>query len=282
MPLFKRLFGLPDTGRKAEHRDVSRLIKVLEQSEDLTQRREAAVALGELHDDRSIPSLASALRKNKGEVHVAAIQALQKIGSAAAWDALVDYWLEESQWPEAAEAGKPAVPALIKSLYSAKENRRQAARLALIKIGAPSIPELLTVFETYTCTITGLAINTLVEIGEPALQPLLAALEDKNSRVRLAVVQTLGKLGDRRAIEPLARLIEDPNPDVRLEVVRIIGQSGDKHMANLLWSALMREPDPGEIARRILTPEEAKADQEWRLALEEALIQVLGKQENRL
>lgn len=53
--------------------------------------------------------------------------------------------------------------------------------------------------------------NNLEKIGSPAVPKLIDSLMDEEEHVRYNVAETLGKIGDKRAIEPLLKLIEKDN-----------------------------------------------------------------------
>jgi len=84
-----------------------------------------------------------------------------------------------------------------------------------------------------------------VGIGDPrALAPLVAALADSDPRLRRAVVETLGKIGDVRAAESLmAALKDDESSMVRFAAARALGKIGDPRAVEPLVTALGDVPD---------------------------------------
>lgn len=55
----------------------------------------------------------------------------------------------------------------------------------------------------------------LIRLGEKAVDALIGALNSKHTGIRLSAINTLGEIGDRRAIAPLKRAQNDPVAKVR-------------------------------------------------------------------
>ena len=65
--------------------------------------------------------------------------------------------------------------------------------------------------------------TNLVEMGQPAVAPLIQSLTDGDASVRKMVVDTLGQIGDRRAIGPIIlRMKEDDDYGVRFKAVSVL------------------------------------------------------------
>ena len=95
---------------------------------------------------------------------------------------------------------------------------RTAAAVALARIGdARAVEPLITTLSDPTGGVCTAAVEALVEIGVPAVEPLVAALIGPNPgwSVRKAAVETLGKIGDARAVEPLVAALGDQDEFVR-------------------------------------------------------------------
>lgn len=68
-------------------------------------------------------------------------------------------------------------------------------------------------------------LGELAAEGNPQtqiVQALIAALNDENEWVRWRAVQSLGKLGDKRAIEPLIETLQDSVWRIRLAAVQAL------------------------------------------------------------
>ena len=88
------------------------------------------------------------------------------------------------------------------------------------------------------------AASALVEIGEPAVEPLIQALNDPNAKdwVRMSMADTLGKIGDPRAVEPLISALGD-EAVVRSAATSALGKIGDPRAVEPLISALGDEDE---------------------------------------
>jgi len=55
------------------------------------------------------------------------------------------------------------------------------------------------------------AVMALANMGEPAVEPLIRALGDEEYTVRKEAAESLGKIGDQRALDPLNYALNDPD-----------------------------------------------------------------------
>jgi HEAT repeat protein len=62
------------------------------------------------------------------------------------------------------------------------------------------------------------ASEALLKIGAPGVPQLLQALNDSSAKVRAAVVDVLGRMGNPEVADRLTRLKDDPDPAVRRAV----------------------------------------------------------------
>lgn len=60
-----------------------------------------------------------------------------------------------------------------------------------------------------------IASTLLVQIGKPAVEPLIEALKRESAQIRMLAADTLGQIGDRRAIVPLMNLFCDRDREVQ-------------------------------------------------------------------
>jgi HEAT repeat protein len=72
------------------------------------------------------------------------------------------------------------------------------------------------------------SISDLRKLGPPAVDYLVSNLRDSDKKIRLAAVDALGEIGDKRAYEPLVGLLGDPDHDVRFACVVALGSIGDE------------------------------------------------------
>jgi HEAT repeat protein len=83
------------------------------------------------------------------------------------------------------------------------------------------------------------AAETLGKLGDPrAVKPLIAALKDENAEVRQAAAEALGEIGDPHAVEPLIAVLKDENAEVRQAAAEALGEIGDSHVVEPLIASL--------------------------------------------
>lgn len=154
----------------------------------------AAKALGDLGDERAVPSLIEALASTESGLVRAAAESLGKLGDPRAVSPL-SRLLEDSGNCSISEtavrtlgqfAGTCAVEHLIRALTHTYRDTRRAAAEAL-----------------------GETKDTR------SVAPLIIALGDADRDVRHAAAESLAKLHDTSAVEPLIRLLGDQYRDVR-------------------------------------------------------------------
>jgi HEAT repeat protein len=216
------LFGPPDVAQLKAKRDIQGLIKALGYTADVSVRRAAAAALGELGDARAVAPLSLALRNPDWE-H-------DWHDMAAAADALV-------------RLGEPSVGPLIAALAYHSRVVRVSAAEALGAIGRPAVQPLLVLLGDDDLENRETAGQVLAEIGADAVDQLIEALSDESSGRRLRAAKVLGEIGDPRAVERLSRALKDQIAGVRQMAARSLGKIADARAADSLVAAL-GDPDP--------------------------------------
>jgi cellulose synthase operon protein C len=134
------------------------------------------------------------------------------------------------------------------------------------------------------------ALGTIGRKGNPSVViALIPRLEDDKSEVRLATIQQLEELNDRRAVIPLVARFSDGTPTVRKKAVEAVGKLGDKSAV----PALIRlTSDPTEDVRisavgslgnlgaidaiDALTEQLTSGSQQYRIKVAYALGQIAG------
>jgi HEAT repeat protein len=172
-------------------------------SPDPNARARAARALGNSRDhDGAVRALEVVLRHDPDrDVRVFAASALGKLG------------------------GPDATALLVEKTTSTDESYvRGAALLAIQTSRDPSgILGLINVFRLKRghddVIAESEASQALVKIGAPGVPQLLQALNDPSANVRRAVVDVLGELGKADVIDRISGLQADPDPAVRQAVV---------------------------------------------------------------
>lgn len=113
---------------------------------------------------------------------------------------------------------------------------------ALTKIGKPALKPLIDNLNTEDPVFKIAIIETIGKIGKnEALGPLLNLVNDKDSSVRMKVAEALGNIKDKRVIEPLISLTKDKDSWVRMTAVEALGKMKDPRIVEPLISALKDE-----------------------------------------
>lgn len=181
---------------------------------DWVVRREAAITLGEMGDERCVEPLGHALRDGDWQVREVAIEGLGQIGS-------------------------PAVELLIKLLRDWDVRKYAIAALGKIRDERVLDPLML---QLRNDEFKDDAVNALVELGEPALPRLVKALKDKDENVRKQAVLALGRIKHAEAIDPLIDMLSDSDWFTRLTSAAALEAIGDDRGRDAI-KPLMKDPD---------------------------------------
>jgi CubicO group peptidase (beta-lactamase class C family) len=122
-----------------------------------------------------------------------------------------------------------AVPGLIKALGDPQAGVREAAALALGKIGpaaADAIPALVRALADNDPYVAGRASAALGKIGPAAVPPLTRALDDSNASVRFSTAIALSNIPGVAPLPALRHALSDPDPRVRWTAVLAMGSRG--------------------------------------------------------
>ncbi|MBS0157671.1 MAG: HEAT repeat domain-containing protein [Nitrospira sp.] len=167
---------------------------------DWVVRREAAITLGEMGDERCVEPLAAALRDGDWQVREVAIEGIGQIGS-------------------------PAVDVLLKLLRD--WDVRKSAIMALGKIRDERVLDPL-MQQLRNDEFMEDATDALVNLGEPALPGLIKALKDKEELVRKQAVIALGRIKAAEAIDPLIEMLQNKDWFTRLTAAAALEAIGDE------------------------------------------------------
>lgn len=216
-------------GTLKDSRAVPALIKTLKYKDthDVYVRATAAGALGEIGDSRAVPILIDALNNDNWFVRECAAGALGKIKDRRAvpglikaskeqnegWDATKRVWIA-ALWALGEIKDPKAISALISALrYSTAPDDVQGSAVdALVKIGNPAIPGLLSALKDKNYYVVRGAIRTLFAIKYRAIVPaLIKTLDNKSNYAKEAAASALGGIGDKAAVRPLLRALNHPS-----------------------------------------------------------------------
>jgi HEAT repeat protein len=196
----------------------------------------AARALGNLGDFRAAAPLIKALDENLGDAYFPQIivEALGKIANPEALDTFEK--MLESRHPP---------PSLIdNTIY------------ALDKIGGKRAAEILV----KSSRTTAYAVWYVLEnIGEPAVNLLIEVISSKNEDTRYvqSAAETLGNIGDKRAVKPLVKLLKNSFPSetgTMLYAARALNNLAEQNQHDDTCESLPRDNagvliDPSDRAR---------------------------------
>ncbi len=153
---------------------------------------------------------------------------------------------------ELVRIGRPAVPDLLIALDDAETRGRVGAAMVLGAINDPRAAEpLIKLLGHSSPDLRGAAYQALLSIGPPAVPALLDALEKPGKTERTVIVRILASIGDYGATEALVALLrKDPSTSFRMEVATALGRIKDRTACDALLDAL-RDSGVLEIPHRI-------------------------------
>ncbi len=116
---------------------------------------------------------------------------------------------------------KKTAPLLVSALKDSDVNVRNTATIALVKLGLPSIPLLKSGLQNKSELVRKHCAIALGKIGPEAMSavlPLISLIQDKDDTVKLAAIQSLGKIGAGTHTSMVLPLLQD-NLDPRKEEI---------------------------------------------------------------
>jgi HEAT repeat protein len=193
--------------------------------QDWVVRREAAVTLGEMGDERCVAPLVMALRDGDWQVREAAIESLGMIGSPAV-DGLLRQLRDWDTRKAAIRAlGKIKDERVLEPLVQQLHNDEflEDATEALVEVGPPAVPRLLTALGDKDEVVRKQAVIILGRVKAPeAVEALIEKLKDKDWFTRLTAAAALEKIGDPKGRDAIKPLMQDPDMVVRMRAERIL------------------------------------------------------------
>ncbi|MCK5795572.1 MAG: HEAT repeat domain-containing protein, partial [Deltaproteobacteria bacterium] len=257
-----------------DKRAIPTLIKALDFSvKNYHNASVAASALARLKAVEAVPALIQVLktplsmksRANKAKV--AAIEALRKLGDKKAVPALIsvaegkpekqDFFLNKRAMVALGDLGDAeAVPVLVRGLFMASTIQGTSypmARVALVKIGSPSVAPLVAAMKKENKLLNlmakdlefrpGVILNkTAIVLGDlrakaaiPTLLELFKKANLKETKIA-GVIEALGKIGDPRAVVPLLKAVKDKkaNYKIRMQICNALTVLGDKRAVSAM------------------------------------------------
>ena len=192
---------------------------------DWFRRKDAAITLGEMADERAIGPLITALRDAEWNVREAAQDALAQIGPLAIEPlikALREYQIKTFVIQV---LGKIKDERVLDPLMAQLRNEefKDVATKALIEVGLPAVERLMAVMNDKDKHVRKHVVTALGEIGVPeAVEPLIDATRDEDWAVRLQAIAALHLIGDERGKPAVKALMKDPDFAVQMRAERIM------------------------------------------------------------
>jgi HEAT repeat protein len=233
-------------GRSRDPRAVEPLIRVLPQTVTEGACR-ACWPLGNIGDPRAIDALRPYLAHESKEIRLSAAWAISGVKDDRVVEPLKsilrdpDIRNRHDAVKMLAAVGRPAAIAAVRSIALSDEeaSMRTTAVQALRAFPGPETDAtLMRVLKDRDVDVRQAAAWLLRDIAQPGTAAaLIEALTDEDMLVRRHIAETLGKLGDRRAVEPLLHVLPYTLPDA----ARALGQLGDARAVDALI-AVARSP----------------------------------------
>lgn len=194
---------------------------------DWVVRREAAITLGEMGDERCAEPLCRALYDGDWQVREVAIDALGQVGSPAV-DKLIKLLRDwDVRRYALAALGKIRDERVLDPLmqYLRNEEFKDHAANALVELGQPAVPRLIEALKDKDENVRKQAVVALGRIKQAeAIDPLIGMLADKDWYTRLTAAAALEAIGDERGREAIKPLMKDQDMVVRMRVERILAK----------------------------------------------------------
>lgn len=239
---------------------------------DAKVRRSAAIALGQLGDERGIEPLLTTLRDqdetvrrratsalgriwnlpqlvrlgdDEAEVRQSVITVLEQLRDTRAVEPLIAALRRDSSAAVRVAAAKAlghldderAVPPLIEALDDDDRDVQRGASEALQRLERLATPDLIAALRDSNYWYRRRkAAETLASIGD--LASLIEALKHKDRFVRRSATEELVQRGDTRAVEPLIGVLRDDDDFVRRKAAEALGKIGDASAVGPLIEAM--------------------------------------------
>jgi HEAT repeat protein len=214
-------------------------------SEDVTVRRMACFALGQIGDKDSLDALTAAANDKNPDIAISAAVALALMHQDEAYSLLTEALRKRGQ---SAEDVPAILKKLVKALGALKSGTAAEKAKTYAELGKygflPPVPELISQLRGKDESgLRAAAAKALGDIGSDlALGALVATSGDRSSAVRLAVAGALGKLAAREGVASLRQLSYDPDPEVRAAAASALAQLDIKDLSPI-FKRMSQDPE---------------------------------------
>lgn len=144
--------------------------------------------------------------------------------------------------------GKETVEAVIPRLVSSDcQFARKALTTALLRLGSPAVPALLTLLTDGNWQVVRAAASVLGEMrNRDAVKGLALSAYHADTRVRLEAIRALAEIGGREATMVLLDLFRDQNKAIRRQVVLWLGVTRNESALQPLLDLVMERDFAGK------------------------------------
>lgn len=127
------------------------------------------------------------------------------------------------------EMGRDVVEPLIEAMYTQSGRKAWEAAVILGQIDDPRWRDPMCEMLTSAHPMLGqIAANALLRFGTDCVDALLAALPNSSYLTQIAIIDVLGKIGDRRVVAPLLKLLgECTGSTLCYMLIEALGRLGD-------------------------------------------------------
>lgn len=199
---------------------------------DGTLRQQALNNLGKQRIKAAVPAALFNLQPGQTLAIGNAITALGLIGDRTAVPAIIPF-LKNPDYRQAAATAlgllrdPRAVDPLLATLTDTEKAYRDAAILALRRIGEPAVPALMRELRSPNVLLRRAAASGMIGIGSPAANQALAQalLNDPDEEVRVEAALALGWKGNVAAVGPLVEAVSRPGQPWRVVDAAVKGLS---------------------------------------------------------
>jgi HEAT repeat protein len=238
------------------------------QDPDPEVRADAATAWGDLGNRAAVGTLKRALEDKNADVRIAAAASLVTLGDDAGVKTLIDETKPLKSGPSASPAdelrrmardaararaalklgeagGDAAIEALKTALVDPAGEVRDAAAIALARLGQRDSAQFLTALKDADEDVRASAIHALGLIGRDGLDGLKRALSGENSiSVRAEAATALGSFADSASVGLLAKALADKSLRVRLAAARALARRDQPESTAALQKLFDQSPPP--------------------------------------
>ncbi|WP_332449616.1 HEAT repeat domain-containing protein [Methanoculleus sp.] len=182
----------------------------------------AAEGLGEIGDRAAVEPLVLVCNDEREDVRIAAARALGEIGDRRSIQPLIRLFSDRYHGVRVAASdavttfGRDALEPLQEALDDPVPSVRVTAARAIGLIGATeSIPVLIEHLGDAAPEVRWSVARALADFGSPAVEPLFLVLRKGRKEMRLAAIDGLWEIPDKRAGEALTYALNDEDEEVR-------------------------------------------------------------------